>query len=180
MIQKVRAFWQVERRKTVAASDSRERTKMKKGRRGSRLNATSHGIFASILLSGEPWGEREEDYRRLLCGLREDLRPVGCLEEIQVEKAAFLYLRLSRVYKVDLRLAPLLFKKVSDALEKDYPTVETEWVDKEKEVVVVEKDLSPDLLLRYEGNVERQIARTLDRLVQLRQARQSDRISPER
>jgi len=147
---------------------------MKKGRRGSRFNATSHGIFASILLSGEPWGESEEEFLRLLSGLREDLRPVGCLEETQVEKLAFLYLRLSRVYKFDLRLAPLLFKKLSDALERDYPTVETESIDREEEVVVVGKDLSPDLFMRYESNIERQIARTLDRLALLRQSRQTN------
>lgn len=147
---------------------------MRKAQNGSKFNATKHGIFADILLTGEQWGEFEGHYLRLLSALRGSIRPGDSLEEIQVEKLAFLYLRLTRVYKSDLEVAPKLFKKVSEALDKDHATVETKWLNKEDEVVVVTKEPAPDSFLRYENNVERQIGRTFDQLEALRRIRTTE------
>jgi hypothetical protein len=144
---------------------------LRKAQNGSRFNATKHGIFADILLTGEPWGESEGHYLRLLSALRGSIRPVDSLEEIQVEKLAFLYLRLTRLYKADVEVAPKLFKKVSQALDEDHSTVETKWVNKEDEVVVVTKDPAPDSFMHYENNLERQIGRTFDQLEALRRVR---------
>ena len=52
-------------------------------------------------------GESENDYKELVVSFREALQPVGGFEEFFVQKLAFLALRLSRVYKVDVRIAPL-------------------------------------------------------------------------
>ena len=143
-------------------------------KRSSR-NATKSGIFASILLSGEAMGEEEEHYLALLRGLRKTFQPGNSFAEVLVDKLTFLYLRLSRVYKCDLQCAPTLFTKVKEALENDEPTVDTEYVGEKKEyrVVVFPKGPSPELLIRYEANIERQIARTLDQLERAQQVGQS-------
>ena len=138
-------------------------------------NATKFGIFATILLSGEAMGEEEEDYLALLRSFRKTFRPANSLAEVLVEKLAFLYLRLSRVYKSDIQSAPMLFTKVKEALENDEPTVDAEYVGAHKEyrLVVFPKGPSPELLIRYEANIERQIARTLDQLERAQQVGQS-------
>jgi hypothetical protein len=143
--------------------------------RASNRNATKSGIFATILLSGEGMGESKEDYLALLAGLRKTYRPANPLAEVLVEKLAFLYLRLSRVYKSDIQSAPMLFTKVKEALENDEPTVDAEYVGAHKEyrLVVFPKGPSPELLIRYEANIERQIARTLDQLERAQQVGQS-------
>jgi hypothetical protein len=134
--------------------------------RTSNRNATKCGIFAKILLSGEVMGESKEDFLSLLAGLRKKFRPADSLAGILVDKLAFLYLRLSRVYKSDIQSAPLLFTKVKEVLEEGEPTVDAEYVGEHKEyrVVALPKGPAPELLIRYEANVERQIARTLEQL----------------
>ncbi|SRR6266581_2900767 len=144
----------------------------KREKHGGRHNATKHGIFARILLRGVALGESEEAYRALLAGLRQAIKPVDQVEDVQVEKLAFLYLRLTRVYAADWNVAPILFDKVAKALDEEEPLTETTWVNKENEVVVIRKALGPDLALRYEANIERQIARTLGLLQQWRMMRE--------
>ena len=68
----------------------------------------------------------------------------------------------------------MLFAKVRDALLNDKPAVETEYVGaKEYRVIVFPKGPTPDLLIRYESNIERQIARTSERLERLQPLRQN-------
>ena len=153
---------------------------MKTQKNGSNRNATKFGIFAKILLSGEAMGEEEEDYLALLRGLRKTIQPANSFADILVEKLAFQYMRLSRVYKCDLQCAPILFTKVKDALERGEPAVEAEYVGPQQEykIVVPPKGTSPELLIKYESHIERQTARTLDQLGWAQQIGQSAPDSP--
>lgn len=141
------------------------------GKKRSMYNAVRSGIFTNIVLEGEPFRESRAGYLRLLAALREDFRPQGAFEEVLVEKLTFAFLRLSRIYKWDARIAPKLFQKVEEALGKDAPTVATELVNKEVEVAVVQKDPAPDLLLDRENSVDRQIDRILDQIERRRRLR---------
>lgn len=80
-------------------------------------------------------------------------------------------LRLTRIYKADFEIAPQLFARVLETLKADHSSAESLWISREDEVVVVRKELTPDLILRYETNVDRQIGRTLDQIKQLRNMR---------
>jgi hypothetical protein len=93
------------------------------GKRRSRHNAVTHGILADILLDGDLLGESSETYRRMLSALRNSVRPVDDFEELQVQKLAFLYVRLTRVYKADWRLAPKLFAKLEKSVDADHSFV---------------------------------------------------------
>jgi hypothetical protein len=137
-------------------------------------NATKCGIFAKILLSGEAMGEAEQDFLALLSGLRKQFRPANSHEDVLVDKLAYLYLRLSRVYKSDIRLVGKLFAKVDQALEVDREPIESQFVGEkhEFEAVTFSKGPSPDLVIRYEANTDRQIVRTLDLLERLQRNRQ--------
>jgi hypothetical protein len=151
---------------------------MKEGNR-SRYNAISHGILADILLVGDHMGESSETYRRMLSALQKAMRPVDDYEELLIEKLAFLYIRLTRVYKADWRLAPRVFEKLEESVGAEYnPFVTRGLMDFGGEVIGPRKDPTPELLLRYESNIERQISRTIDQFERWRMIRMNNSKPP--
>lgn len=157
----------------VAERNDRRLSTMKTGprtahdRRRSRHNAVRHGIFADIVLTGEPFRESVEDYKRLHAKLRKGIRPRSPLEEMLIEALAFEFLRMSRVYKADVQIAPRIFKRVEEVLTNADSEVVVEIVDREREIALVRKQLDPELLLRYGNSISKQIHRILDRLDRL-------------
>jgi hypothetical protein len=136
---------------------------MRNGKRTSKYNAITHGILADILLVGDHLGESSETYRRMLSALQKSMRPVDNYEALLIEKLAFLYIRLIRVYKADWRLAPKLFEKLEESVGPGYsPLITKGWIDLGGEVIGRRKDPTLELAIRYESNIERQISRTFD------------------
>ncbi len=140
-------------------------------KKGAKHNSIKHGIFANILLSGNPFGEERDHFLALISMVRSSIRPVNGLEETLVEKVAVLLFRLARLYKADLRMAPRMFARVVDDLASDQPSVEAKWISHQDQVLVVGKNPSIDSIIRYEANLERQIGRTLDRIESCRRMR---------
>jgi len=64
------------------------------GKAKTKFNATTHGIFSSVVVLR---GETQEDYDSLLNGLWADSQPQGKLEEILVEKLAMILWRYRRL-----------------------------------------------------------------------------------
>jgi hypothetical protein len=72
------------------------------GKRISRWNSLRHGLLArDVVIQDGPAREREEDFLKLLAALRNDLEPMGSLEEILVENIAVCYWRLRRVLQAE-------------------------------------------------------------------------------
>jgi len=140
------------------------------GKERAKHNAIRHGIFADIVLTGAPFRESLEDYIRLLEKLRDDIRPVGALQEVLVEQLAFELLRLGRVYNADAQVAPMVFKQLQKDLKKDNPSI-LGLVDQKDEALVIRRELASELLLRYGNSVSKQIHRILDRLERLQHMR---------
>jgi hypothetical protein len=134
------------------------------GKRRTKYNATRHGIFADLVLTGEPFRESIQNYKRLLEVLRKAFRLDNALDQMLVEVLAFEFLRLSRIYKADAQIAPRMFERIHTALVEDNPHVITEWVDKEREFAFVQRPLDPELLLRYFSSVTKNIHRSVDQL----------------
>jgi hypothetical protein len=65
-----------------------------RGKQKSKGNALKHGVFSQVVLLN---GERRIEFDSLLSGLRNDLEPVGTLEELLVEKLASLVWRHRRL-----------------------------------------------------------------------------------
>jgi hypothetical protein len=140
------------------------------GKRRSKQNAIRHGIFADIVLTADPFRESLEDYTRLHERLREDIQPVGALLEVQVEILAFEFLRLSRVYKADAKVAPRVFKQLENDLKENnssFPNL----VGQKDETMVIRKELASELLLRYGNSVSKQIHRIMDRIERFKRMR---------
>ena len=145
---------------------------MSNGKRTSNHNAVTHGILADILLVDKYLGESRETYRRMLSALQRALRPVDNFEQLQVEKLAFLYIRLTRVYKADWQLVPKLFMRIEQSLDRKETVVLSEpFGGLTTEVIDGGRFATPELLMRYENNIERQINRTIDQIERWRMLR---------
>jgi hypothetical protein len=142
------------------------------GKRRTKCNAIQHGIFADHVLTAEPFRESVPSYEKLLCSLCEAIQPCNALEQALVEMLAFEFLRLSRVYKADAQIAPRMFGRVRTALVEQKPHVLTERVEKDEEIVIVQRALDPELVVRYATHLSRQIERILNRLERLQRMRQ--------
>jgi hypothetical protein len=77
---------------SLARKDTGPRTQQ--GKERSKQNAVKHGIFSKVAVVN---GESRADFDALLNGLRNDLQPVGTLEELLVEKLATLFWRNRRL-----------------------------------------------------------------------------------
>ena len=95
----------------------------------------------------------------------EDIRPVGALEEVLVQQLAFEFLRLGRLYKADVQVAPRGFKRVEQDLNHSVG------FDAKGEAMDIRKELASELLLGYGNSVSKQIHRILDRLERLQRMR---------
>jgi hypothetical protein len=137
-----------------------------------------HGVVAQILLSGNHFGEERENYVALISMFRSSIQPENGFEDTLVEKLAFLFLRLTRVYRADIKIAPKIFERVSELLGPGQPSIKMKWISPEDQVVVMQRDPSSESLTRYESNLERQIGRTLDELEWFRRMRR-DRVVTE-
>jgi hypothetical protein len=155
----------------VSERDSRRggpRTPQGKAR--TRLNAVKTGIFARLVLTGEPFRERQADFEELLAELRKSMRPRDSFEAILVENLTLQFLRLTRVYHADAAVAPQLFRSVGETLQSNgFDAIAANIL---KEGRFGDGKLpAADLLMRYEAGVWRQIDRIMDRLGQWRRGR---------
>ena len=140
---------------------------MANGKRGAQHNATTHGIFAGIFLSGAGLAEAEE-FHKLLSAAREAIRPANGLEEILTEKLAMLFLRLGRLYRADLKISAKLFARVTDSLNTTSAFDESI----QEQIVRTQRDPTVDSIIRYEASLERQIHRTICQVQELRRMRE--------
>ena len=94
--EKSNSFEQSEQCARTSISVARGATgpRTQRGKRNSRHNALKHGIFSQVVLLDD---ERRNEFDSLLSGLRNDLEPVGALEEVLVEKLASLLWRHRRL-----------------------------------------------------------------------------------
>jgi hypothetical protein len=128
--------------------------KTEAGKAQSRRNALKHGIFAANMFV---YGENLGEYQELLDALREDLAPVGALEELLVEKIAICVWRGKRV----LRCEGGLVRSSVDYSEKemrDWRALPIDWH-------------YLDRVLRYDGMMQRQLSSTLSQLERLQRVR---------
>jgi hypothetical protein len=133
------------------------------GRQRSKLNAVKTGIFASIVLAGGKLKESEKSYEKLRTTLQVSILPRDNFEQMLVENLAFQFLRLTRIYKADAEVAPLMFEKMRECVERDSFEIAANSIAK-GEGVSEDRILSPDLLLRYDTTVWRQFDRIMDQL----------------
>jgi len=75
--------------------------KTPRGKAFSQRNAVKHGLFAMHIMDFDVLREDPQQYEELLQGLREQYRPIGQAEELEVERAALCWWRLKRVWRYE-------------------------------------------------------------------------------
>lgn len=152
--------------------------KTEEGKTISKFNAVKHGILQKSLT------EYEGDlYPRILDDLIDELKPIGFMEGMLVERIAMGYLRLFRVAKVEKEymesiLHPRITKNpamddllrglggIDEVVQEGYhPKVNIETVEQLDKTI-----------LRYEIAIERSIYKTLHELQRLQAARQGEKV----
>jgi hypothetical protein len=86
-------------------------------------------------------------------------------------------LRLGRLHKADVQVAPRVFKQLEADLRKDAPSV-FGLADKVGETIVIWRELASELRLPYGNAVSNQIHRILDRLERLQRMRRGQPVAP--
>ena len=88
-----------------------------------RLNALRHGILSrEVLITGGEGQEDAEQFQELNTALREDLAPLGALEDLLVEQLITITWRLRRV----LRYETAAVRERSDTATEDWERTRTE------------------------------------------------------
>ncbi len=137
--------------------------KTKEGKLKSRLNAVKHGLLFSsqIILPGED----KEELALLQEEVRFELAPYGQLELLLVDRFISSIWRLRRVLSVERMHILDLYPEVisEDPIKRSAQKVfaESVFID----------GPSVDVILRYETTIERQMYKTLDKLIELRKIR---------
>ena len=140
-----------------------------RGKAASSQNARKHGLRSKdVVIVGEDPKELEE----LLGDLREDLTPVGALEEELVEHVANAHWRLRRARRIEAGMYADHMDRKADIRRRteeaigyapnDYTTVSSTYAS----VVGL-----IDTILRYETTIRRSMYRDLDQLKKLRAER---------
>ena len=153
------------------------RPRSQRGKKRSRLNALKHGIFAKVVAEGGCLGEDQEDYLAFSAALRSSLNPSTSLEQIAVEAIAGDFFRLAKIHKADAKLAPLLWARVHDILTEEHDPVLNSPIDP-GEFAALERWPTPDLLLRYETGLIRNLERKFALFERLRQLRFDQCVPP--
>ncbi len=157
------------------------------GKEWSRRNARKHGILTSALLvtRGMGW-EDEDEFKDLLAGLRENLSPIGMLEELLVEKIAICCWRQRRALECEARLfqrqdlipldgAGLTIEKLDDA-RRDVDHVEGLGHKTFQEFLRLPLGPALDRVLRYETTIHRRLVYAINQLERLQRARKGEHV----
>jgi hypothetical protein len=148
------------------------------GKNRSRYNAIKHGIFSRDMLRS--WGLGKEDtkeFDNLLASLLEDLKPVGAMEEILVERIAVCLWRLKRVLQYEVGTMQVRYNGPEASLKASGTSdSEIEFLTAAFRHLRLPQGQEMDLLLRYETTFHRQLLSTLNQVERLQRARTGERI----
>ena len=142
------------------------------GKRNSRWNALKHGLLSReiVVQSGEG-KESVEDYQCLLASLRQDLQPVGVLEEMLVEKIAVCYWRLARVSRCENAEIRRNFAFKPSVLDSGLGRKENPAMEEIRSHLSLPNEELLDKLSRYETSNNRQLFQAMNQLDRLQRQR---------
>lgn len=147
----------------IVGSSRRGGPRTPQGKARAKLNAVKSGLFAKLVLTSEPFREREADFQALLAELRKSIRPRDSFEEILVENLTLQFFRLARFYEADAATAPVLFRVVREKMSSDILDSPLPGAPRE-EPFCTGKLPAADLMMRYESAIWRQIDRIVSQL----------------
>src|SRR5438874_388929 len=150
-----------------------------RGKQTVALNALKHGFLSRVaVIKDRDGGESQDEFDQLHTKLRANLQPVGCMEDLLVERIAVSHWRKRRLLRYENGMISDRFACRRDAIA----TRPARWgkPDTERQL---ELDMRTDhvcmpgenvqLMLRYEAMIEKQLNRDFAMLQQLQLRRKS-------
>ena len=149
--------------------------KTPEGKQRVKWNALKHGLLArsAVIPTGDSFENRAE-FESLLTHLHEDLKPVGILEEMLVEKIAVAYWRLRRAVRAEageIRQELLDWDQLEGEQELDG---ELSKFNVPKSKLALPSSRASDKILRYETTVDRRLTKAIEQLERLQTRRQQE------
>ena len=147
--------------------------KTAQGKRRVRWNALKHGLLArSVVVTSSDCFEYRSQFRTLLSRLHQELRPVGILEEMLVEKIAVAYWRLRRAVRAEAGEIKERWHKVKHA-NRMLAKLRSHSPDNniEDATAALPAACAADNIVRYETAIERRLHKDIERLQQLQHRR---------
>ena len=135
--------------------------KTPEGKRRVRWNALKHGLLArSVVVPSRNRFENRNQFEALLTRLHDELRPVGILEEMLVEKIAVAYWRLRRAVRAE---AGEISENLRDSLHYHY--------QRHSGTLALPSKGDTYKIMRYETTIERQLHKAVEQLQRLQNQR---------
>jgi hypothetical protein len=158
--------------------------KTSEGKSRAKWNALKHGLLSRMVIVAEgPGKENREDFLHLLQSLREDLQPVGTLEEVLVEKIAVEYWRFMRVIRCEnaaIRLHFVPEPPECRALDIDLavlpPSPSSLNILRKRANINSEICLPIEQFLRYETSINRQLFQAISQLERVQRLRKGEAV----
>ncbi len=126
-----------------------------------RFNALKHGLLAkSVILPIRSRSEKQRHFDALLAQLIDELKPVGILEDMLVEKIAVSYWRLRRALRAE---AGEITDNIRDFRRYSYPT--------DPATLALPSSRDTLKIVRYQNAIERQLHRAITELKRLQEHR---------
>lgn len=124
------------------------------GKKRSSANALRHGLLCAPSIIG---GESPREYRALYCRLRDDLRPVGAVEELLLDRVVSCTWRLRRAVFIDSVLMEI--ERRNRSPYSNQPEVPSN--------AFVRRETTMEVVSKYECAIERSLWRALALLMEL-------------
>ena len=154
--------------------------KSERGKNHSRRNSLKHGVLAAaLLIKAGDGAEVAAEFNELLAALDRDLKPVGQLEGMMVEKIAVCWWRQKRAVRCEAGLIRRSFfpdpaRRLEEALSQGIglgPNPDREGITEHLNLPLG-ADL--DRILRYETTIQRQLVFAINELERLQRVRQGE------
>src|SRR5437588_1447200 len=144
-------------------------------------NAMKHGFLSRVaVIKDRDGGESQDEFDQLYAKLRANLQPVGCMEDLLVERIAVSHWRKRRLLRYENGMISEQFSYRRDAIatrparwgKPDLCTERQLELDTRTDHVCMPRE-NVELILRYEAMIEKQMNRDFAMLQQLQLRRKS-------
>ena len=137
--------------------------KTETGKNHSRINALKHGVLASVLVISAGSWEDPADFEELLRALAADLKPLGKLEEMLVEKIAVCWWRQHRALRYE---AQMIHQRSESASAKRGRNDQFD----------LPYDTELNKVLRYDAGIQRQLVHAINQLERMQRSRKGEHV----
>ncbi len=138
--------------------------KTPEGKQRVKWNALKHGLLAkSVVIPARDGFENRYEFESLLRKLHHELKPIGILEEMLVEKIAVAYWRLRRAVRAE---SGEIRDRISNrkSIERIHRKFSEPPLNYDPNTLALPTESVTDKIVRYETSIERRLHKAIEQL----------------